>query len=45
MRNKVLKIILLIAFIILAVYAVNLVKDSNKGVPSPNKKGSPFQQK
>lgn len=45
MKNKIFKVILVIALIILAVYVVNLIKGSNKGLPSPNKKGSPFQQK
>lgn len=45
MRNKILKIVLVVVLIVLAVYIVNLIKGANKGNPSPNTKGSPFQQK
>ena len=45
MKSKVLKIILAIALIVLAVYLVNVIRGSNKGLPSPNTKGSPFQKK
>lgn len=44
MKNKILKLVLLIALIIVAVYAINLIRGANKGTPTPNTKGSPFDQ-
>lgn len=45
MKHKLLKIILVIALILLAVYVINLIKSANKGEPIPNTKGSPFEQR
>jgi len=43
MKNKLLKIALLIALILLAIYAVRIIKNTDSGTPNQGNKGNPME--
>ena len=45
MTKKILKIILVLCFLLLLIFAIKMIKESNQGTALPNKKGSPLEQK
>ncbi|MES2456299.1 MAG: hypothetical protein V4594_12190 [Bacteroidota bacterium] len=42
MKKTILKIVLLVALIVLAVYLVQIIKGYNKGTPNQQNKGNPI---
>ena len=41
MKNKILKIILVIAIILVIIVAMRLLRSTNRGTPNQNQKGNP----
>jgi len=45
MMRKILKIVLVLSVLLTIIFAVKLIKGTDRGNPIPNKKGSPLEQK
>lgn len=44
MKNRILKIVLVIAVIIAVIYAIKVIKSTNQGTPNQSDKGNPIER-